>query len=192
MPKWIGRRIAEGLPLHFRKGSEQEFVGHPAFAGFLPFTSAGPLVIRLLQRCLTGSVCRLFARIFGWHRGRRQSPSRSGLPGAGWEKPRRKRDIMCMNWPPSHPELFGWSNAQLGSGSNTDNTSLNQQIAATIAPCFAPASCRIPSSQRRSDEDSLGREHHPKPRPHAPNAREGPKRSSPRQLDTSADFCAER
>ena len=113
-------------------------------------------MIGLLQRCLIGNPCRLFARIFGWHRGRRRSPGRSGLPEANWEKPRRGRDIMSMNWPPSHPGLFGWSNAQLVSGSNTDNTSLNQQLATAIAPCFAPASRKIPSPRRRSDEDSPG------------------------------------
>jgi len=150
-------------------GSEQEFAGHPAFAGFLPFTPAGPLGIGLLQRCLIGNVCRLFARIFGWHRGRRRSPGRSSLPETGWETPRRGRDIMSMNRPPSHPGLFGWSNAQLVSGFNADNTSLNQQLTTAIAPCFAPASRRIPSPRRRSDGDSSGREHPPKPRPHALN-----------------------
>jgi hypothetical protein len=98
---------------------------------------------------------------------------------------------MSTNRPPSHAGLFGWSNTGSVSRSNTDNASLNQQLTSAIAPCFAPASRGIPSPQRRSDGDSSGREHDPKPRPHAPNAPEGPKRSSPRQLDTSANSCAE-
>ena len=50
---------------------------------------------------------------------------------------------MSMNWPPTHPGLLGWSNAQLVSDSNTDNASLNQQLTASIAPWFAPASRTI-------------------------------------------------
>ena len=163
----------------------------PGFVGFLAFTPPGPLVIGLRRRCRVGNVGGRFGGIFGWHRGRRQSPSRSGLPDAGWEKPQRGRDIMSTNWPPSQSGLLDRSNTQPVSGSNTDNASLNQQFTAAIAPRFAPASRKIPSPRRRSDEDSSGCEHHTKPRPYAPNAPEGPKGSNPRQLNTSTNFCAE-
>ncbi len=87
-----------------------------------------------------------------------------------------------MNWPPSHPGLFGWPNTQLYSGSNTDNASVNQPLTAVIAPCLSPARRKIPSPQRRGDEDFSRRGHHTKPAPHVPDAPEGLKRSSPRNL----------
>jgi len=65
---------------------------------------------------------------------------------------------MSMNWPPTHPGLLGWSNAQLVSDSNTDNASLNPQHTAAIAPCFTPVSRGIPSPQGRSDGDFSARD----------------------------------
>ena len=148
-------------------------------------------MIGLRRRRRVGNVGGLFGRIFGCHRGRHQSAGRSGLPQAGQEKPQRGRNMMSTNWAPSHPGLFGWSNAQLVSGSNTDNTSLNQQLTAAIAPCFAPASRKIPSPPRRGDEDSSGREHHTKPGPHDPQRPEGPKRSKLRPNWTLLQILAQ-